>query len=222
VCPSALFSTLLKSMSHTVVRFGGSSVNAAQSVHKLDLRNSHIYQSHFSNFNFFFEAGSNLPTSAKSKAVVMDRDTLMTEAVTEEKNASLFSPLNMDLKVELDALVQVLHRLPTSSQDMAALQAYAADLDHADKSQVLDSIARLMLRPDLTLYIVKTFRPLAIDLVARWLTPRFLDFLVSPDNFHTVYRIETMAKAFSIILPIVPQTKRYVTWARMCTVSTQC
>ncbi|KAM3579719.1 AAA ATPase midasin [Umbelopsis sp. WA50703] len=137
----------------------------------------------------------------------MDRDTLMTEAVTEEKNASLFSPLNMDLKVELDALVQVLHRLPTSSQDMAALQAYAADLDHADKSQVLDSIARLMLRPDLTLYIVKTFRPLAIDLVARWLTPRFLDFLVSPDNFHTVYRIETMAKAFSVILPIVPQTK---------------
>jgi hypothetical protein len=138
----------------------------------------------------------------------MDSDIVMTEAVAAEQKVSLFSPLAMDLKVAVDALATALERSPHTPQDMTILRSFVADPENADKSQLLDCVSRLMLRQDLTLLIVKTFRPLAVDLVARWLTPRFLDFLISNDNIHIVYRIESTAKAFSVILPIAPQTKR--------------
>ncbi|KAI9276342.1 P-loop containing nucleoside triphosphate hydrolase protein [Umbelopsis sp. AD052] len=137
----------------------------------------------------------------------MDSDIVMTEAVAAEQKVSLFSPLTMDLKVAVEALIIVLERLSDSPDDMTILRAFVADPDNANKSNLLDCVSRLMLRQDLTMFIIRTFRPLAVDLVARWLTPRFLDFLVSNDSIHIVYRIESTAKAFSLILPIAPQTK---------------
>ncbi|KAH8552550.1 P-loop containing nucleoside triphosphate hydrolase protein [Umbelopsis sp. PMI_123] len=131
----------------------------------------------------------------------------MTEAVTAERKISLFSPLNMDLKAAVGELIIVLERLPNTLDELPVLRALVADPENANKSHLLDCVARLMLRQDLTMFIIKTFRPLAVDLVARWLTPRFLDFLVSDDSTHIVYRIESTAKAFSLILPIAPQTK---------------
>lgn len=138
----------------------------------------------------------------------MDSDILMTEAVAAEQKVSLFSPLTMDLKAAVDALATALDRSPHATQDMTILRSFVADPENVNKAQLLDCVSRLMLRHDLTLFIVQTFRPLAVDLVARWLTPRFLDFFISNDNIHIVYRIESTAKAFSVILPIAPQTKR--------------
>jgi hypothetical protein len=140
---------------------------------------------------------------------VMDSDIVMTEAVAAEHTVSLFSPLTMDLKVAVEALIIVLERLSDAPDDMAILRAFVDDPENTNKSHLLDCVSRLMLRQDLTMFIIRTFRPLAVDLVARWLTPRFLDFLVSNDSIHIVYRIESTAKAFSLILPIAPQTKRY-------------
>jgi len=137
----------------------------------------------------------------------MDSDILMTEAVAAEQKVSLFSPLTMDLKAAVDALATALDRSPHATQDMTILRSFVADPENVNKAQLLDCVSRLMLRHDLTLFIVQTFRPLAVDLVARWLAPRFLDFLISNDNIHIVYRIESTAKAFSVILPIAPQTK---------------
>jgi hypothetical protein len=164
----------------------------------------------FLDLNFFFVCPSSKKSFRSNQQAyrVMDSDTLMTEAVIPERNCRIFTPLSMDMKAAAESLTTVLDRLPNASQDIELLHGFVENPENVDKSQILDCVARLMLRHELTLYIVKTFRPVVIDLVARWLTPRFLDFLMSTDNFNIVHKIESVAKAFSVILPIVPQTKR--------------
>ncbi|CAG8438258.1 2742_t:CDS:10 [Acaulospora morrowiae] len=67
--------------------------------------------------------------------------------------------------------------------------------------KILNVISELLLHPPLTLPISELFRPVLIDLTSRWLYP--------DDAYHTnnsaVFRVESVALAFSQLLPLAPQ-----------------
>jgi hypothetical protein len=95
-----------------------------------------------------------------------------------------FNPLDFDLK--------------------GAIGQLEIDANNSQGSELLDLVSRSMLDPNLTLRVVRACRPIVIDLVARWTLPGFTSFLDQHVN-----KTELVAKAFSLMLPVVPQVKRY-------------
>lgn len=127
----------------------------------------------------------------------------------EVKDYSTFNPLAFDLEKAVNQLSTLVGGSTFAGVDLQLLQSPTTA---SSRSELLDIISKAMLRPDWTTSIVRLFRPVVIDLVARWTLPGFTTFLdsapASPNASRTVYKIELVAKAFSSVLPIVPQVKR--------------
>jgi hypothetical protein len=73
-------------------------------------------------------------------------------------------------------------------------------------TKVLDCISDLLLDPSLTLIIANLFRPILIDLVSRWLLSNDDDTMEV--DYNVVSKVESVASAFSLLLPIKPQLLR--------------
>lgn len=135
--------------------------------------------------------------------------------------ASIHDPLCMCLSTATARLLEFLDTLqghsqllhPTQRTLLAALATADAPLAHADTARALNTIAHLLKHDLLSIKIVELYRPLVLDLVARWLAA---DAASSPLIGHTPDHpskaaqldLESMARAFALILPIVPQVKR--------------
>lgn len=138
----------------------------------------------------------------------MESDTKMT-TVTESVDFDTFNPLSFDL---LKAVSQLSTLIGGSTFESVDLDILHEPTKATSNSQLLDIVSKAMLKPEWTISIIRLFRPIVIDLVARWTLPGFTAFLdfasASPNASKTVYKIELVAKAISIVLPIVPQVKR--------------
>lgn len=138
------------------------------------------------------------------------------------KDNPLFDPTAIDIVTAVNHLLSViddLHQKPpagyippfVSQHYYRQLRAFAAPVDPQDPrdtSNLLNCLSRLLLVPLLTKHVVQAFRPIVIDLAARWLVngnPNEMDVEGSSNIFE---KVEGVARAFSIMLPIVPQIKR--------------
>ncbi|KAG0168625.1 AAA ATPase midasin [Apophysomyces sp. BC1034] len=143
---------------------------------------------------------------------MIDEDTPMT-TITEPSKHQLYNPLAIDLKAAVHKLQSTcLQDSPAfANVDTQLFHAFATNPDSVPRSKLLDTVSQCMLNPKWTLQIVDLFRPIAIDLIARWATPGFTAFLEaipsSPSTSSAVNRIELVAKAFGLVLPLVPQVK---------------
>jgi midasin len=130
--------------------------------------------------------------------------------VNEITAHTTFNPLAFDLLKAVSQLSTLIGGSTFGSVDLGIL--HDPTTTTASRSQLLDTVSKAMLKPEWTLSVIRLFRPIAIDLVARWTLPGFTNFLdsapASPNASKTVYKIELVAKAISIVLPIVPQVKR--------------
>lgn len=128
---------------------------------------------------------------------------------TENVEFDTFNPLSFDL---LKAVSQLSTLIGGSTFESVDLEILHEPTKATSNSQILDTVAKAMLKPEWTISVIRLFRPIVIDLVARWTLPGFTTFLdfasASPNASKTVYKIELVAKAISIVLPIVPQVKR--------------
>lgn len=140
---------------------------------------------------------------------MIDSDIIMTTA-TEVTESNVFNPLAFDL---INAVSQLSTLIGSSTFGSVDLELLHGATTSTPKTQLLDTVSKAMLKPEWTLSVVRLFRPIVIDLVARWTLPGFTNFLdsapASPNANRTVYKIELVAKAISVVLPIVPQVKRY-------------
>lgn len=130
---------------------------------------------------------------------------------TEVTESNVFNPLAFDL---INAVSQLSTLIGSSTFGSVDLELLHGATTSTPKTQLLDIVSIAMLKPEWTLSVVRLFRPIVIDLVARWTLPGFTNFLdsapASPNANRTVYKIELVAKAISVVLPIVPQVKRYL------------
>lgn len=140
---------------------------------------------------------------------MVDLDTTMTP-VTEIAAHTIFNPLAFDLLKAVSQMSTLVGGSTFGSIDLDIL--HNTKTTTASRSQLLDTVSKAMLKPEWTLSVIRLFRPIVIDLVARWTLPGFTNFLDSAPASHnaskTVYKIELVAKAISVVLPIVPQVKR--------------
>lgn len=139
---------------------------------------------------------------------MIDSDMPLT-TIAEVKDYSTFNPLAFDLMKAVNQLSTLVEGSTFANVDLQLLQSPNTA---SSRSELLNIISKAMLRPEWTTSIVRLFRPIVIDLVARWTLPGFTTFLdsapASPNASRTVYKNELVAKAFSNVLPIVPQVKR--------------
>ncbi|KAK3821372.1 MAG: P-loop containing nucleoside triphosphate hydrolase protein [Benniella sp.] len=104
-----------------------------------------------------------------------------------------------------------------SSAQRQVLKAFAdasQTLSHAKTTQALNLISQLLKNEHLSIKIVEIYRPLVLDLVARWLVPEYAALSPLGDqecasNKSLPQDLEDMARAFALILPIVPQVKSF-------------
>ncbi|KAI9498450.1 P-loop containing nucleoside triphosphate hydrolase protein [Zychaea mexicana] len=121
----------------------------------------------------------------------------------------LYNPLAFDLPGAIRQLLQVMSSTTTATArndnnttiDARLLERYVDNPTLVPGSQVLDTLSVCLLHSAYTRSMISLFRPIVLDLVARWATPAFLR------EPNVVNRIERVAKAFSIVLPAVPQVK---------------
>ncbi|KAI8972107.1 hypothetical protein BDB01DRAFT_854805 [Pilobolus umbonatus] len=118
-----------------------------------------------------------------------------------EHEHSVYDPLSFDLMTAVQLLSEQLTASDLPGIDLTSLHSTTSN------TQLLNTISQCMLHPSWTLTTIHLFRPLAIDLIARWTLPGFTTFLDATSQSSTVYKIELVAKAFSLVLPIVPQVK---------------
>lgn len=135
----------------------------------------------------------------------------MAEANTSEAHSTmsdLYNPLAIDLQTTIQQFqatcVSRDSPLPAAI-DLSLLQQYLNQPDSVQQSKVLDQLSQCLCYPPWTRPMVSLFRPIIIDLVARWTMP---GFTTSLETTSTVHKIELVAKAFSVLLPVVPQVKR--------------
>ncbi|KAI9262309.1 P-loop containing nucleoside triphosphate hydrolase protein [Phascolomyces articulosus] len=129
----------------------------------------------------------------------------MTPAQPDHNN-DLYNPLAFDLPTAVRQLLPTIHNnTPNNNTNTAInislLEQYVNDPTSVPGSHVLDTLSICLFHSSFTRSMISLFRPIVLDLVARWATPAFLQ------EPNAVHRIEWVAKAFSIVLPIVPQVK---------------
>ncbi|KAI8971571.1 P-loop containing nucleoside triphosphate hydrolase protein [Mycotypha africana] len=136
-----------------------------------------------------------------------DTDIVMTTAVSYS-DFSTYNPLSFDFAGAVNQLSVVIKGSIFASLDLSVIHDPSLA---SSKTVLLETISKAMLNPEWTNCIIDLFRPIVIDLVARWTLPGFTDFIdanpASPNSNKTVYKIELVAKAFSTVLPTVPQVK---------------
>ncbi|KAF9586477.1 AAA ATPase midasin [Lunasporangiospora selenospora] len=142
--------------------------------------------------------------------------------------SSVHDPLSMDLSYATTSLLEPLdtHNVAgtvLSPEQIRALSTFADPdtiLSAAETTQALNIISHLLKDERLSVKIVELFRPLVLDLVARWLVS---DLVSSPliDQAATLkgngmdqtkrsrQDLESMARALAAILPIVPQVTSF-------------
>lgn len=148
-------------------------------------------------------------------------------------SSTIHDPLSMDLSAATTDLLEFLDTqtyIKLSDKILSPLQRHAltvfADgtkaLTRQETGQVLNILSNLLKNEHLTCKVVQLFRPILLDLVARWLvsdpassplldqTQQMSDNSSLADhNRSSQQDLESMARAFALILPIVPQVKRY-------------
>ncbi|KAI7907509.1 P-loop containing nucleoside triphosphate hydrolase protein [Cokeromyces recurvatus] len=138
---------------------------------------------------------------------MVNSDISVTEA-NQDAIDKTFNPLNFDFMKAVSQLSTLIDRSTFGNESFDVL--HTPNLA-TSKSQLLDAVSKAMLNPKWTLSTISLFRPIVIDLVARWTLPGFADFLdhasTLTNTSKTVYKIELIAKAFSVTLPIMPQVK---------------
>ncbi|KAG0022720.1 AAA ATPase midasin [Entomortierella chlamydospora] len=151
--------------------------------------------------------------------------------------SSIHDPLSMDLSSATTDLLEFLDTQThvslsegiLSSAQRQALTAFAADgssgsLTRGETSMALNIISHLLKNQHFSIKIVELYRPLVLDLVARWLAADSISTpstssssspLIGsnlPDMNHnksSKQDLESMARAFALILPIIPQIKSF-------------
>ncbi|KAL1916197.1 uncharacterized protein VTP21DRAFT_5814 [Calcarisporiella thermophila] len=138
---------------------------------------------------------------------------------------TFFDPSHFDLVAATHSLRKVLNSIPTNDKqkynllrNIDALLVFSRNhvsaLSVEEARTLLAGLSGLLLEPCLTTYMVRIFRPILVDLVARWLLIPDASHcrLVKGEggenlmeDIHT--RIERIAAAFSVILPLAPQIK---------------
>ncbi|KAF9929042.1 AAA ATPase midasin, partial [Modicella reniformis] len=118
---------------------------------------------------------------------------------------------------------------PTQRHALEVFAHVSRPISHVDTNQALNIISQLLKNEHLSMKIVELYRPLVLDLVARWLVPgpgsgsassslsplihQDGDFISSSGNSSSSRSLpqdlEDMARAFALILPIVPQVKSF-------------
>ncbi|KAI8073967.1 hypothetical protein BC940DRAFT_267177 [Gongronella butleri] len=150
-----------------------------------------------------------------------DQDVAMGDPPSNHTHTAVYAPLAFDLGAAVRDLTTWTPDESTrtdpvlASIDTTILQTFLISPDQVRTSDVLDTLAKLLLHAPWTLRVVGLCRPIAIDLVARVATPGFLDFLREPHATpaHTtlaVYKIELVAKTFALTLPVLPQIQNLV------------
>ncbi|KAG0341494.1 AAA ATPase midasin [Podila horticola] len=128
---------------------------------------------------------------------------------------TLHDPLSMDLSHATTELLDFLDTLPTVGSRLPQAQRHAltvfADgavaLSTAETNHALNIIATLLKNEHSSIKIVELYRPLVLDLVARWLAADSLSMMDTDSN--ALQDLESMARAFALILPIVPQATSF-------------
>ncbi|KAI7849614.1 P-loop containing nucleoside triphosphate hydrolase protein [Circinella umbellata] len=118
-------------------------------------------------------------------------------------NDLLYNPLAFDLKSAIRQFLPTLlasHDI-TTTINVSLLERYVNNPTTVPRSHVLNTLSICLFHSTYTRTMISLFRPIVLDLVARWATPAFIQ------EPNAVNRIEWVAKAFSIVLPIVPQVK---------------
>ena len=142
--------------------------------------------------------------------------------------STIHNPLSMDLSsavadllgfLDTQTHVGLTERTLSSAQRqvLAVFADGAVPLGRAETAKALNIISHLLKNEHFSIKIVELFRPLVLDLVARWLaadsasSPLLGQTSNLPDanhNKNSQQDLESMARAFALILPIVPQVKR--------------
>lgn len=140
--------------------------------------------------------------------------------------STIHNPLRMDLSSAttdllefLDTQTQVRPSEATLSHSQRQTLVSFADSTNSSSrestTEALNIISQLLKNEHFSIKVVELFRPIVVDLVARWLTtdassPRLGNSSGADLNRNAQGDLESMARAFALILPIVPQTTRYV------------
>ncbi|ORY03799.1 P-loop containing nucleoside triphosphate hydrolase protein, partial [Basidiobolus meristosporus CBS 931.73] len=126
-----------------------------------------------------------------------------------------FDPLRFDLSAAISSLVEHITQLESTAslqlltnRQRHVLDKYRPHQDDIKKGELLDTLAQLLVRPELTLIIAHLFRPLLIDLSARWNRSEILSSYpqISTD-FSNFTQVEVVAMAYAKLLNIAPQLK---------------
>ncbi|KAF9437661.1 AAA ATPase midasin [Entomortierella beljakovae] len=151
--------------------------------------------------------------------------------------STIHDPLNMDLSSATTDLLEFLDTQthispnegilsPTQRQVLSdfAEDSNARTFTRGETSTALNIISQLLKNQRFTMKIIELYRPLILDLVSRWLTS---DSISSPSNsssssplvghnksdtdhsISTKQDLESMARTFALILPIIPQVKSF-------------
>ncbi|KAK3846925.1 MAG: hypothetical protein J3R72DRAFT_519841 [Linnemannia gamsii] len=144
-------------------------------------------------------------------------------------SSSIHDPLGMDLSTATTDLLEFLDTqtyIHLTDRILSPIQRHAltvfADgtktLTRQETGQVLNIISNLLKNEHFACKVVQLFRPIVLDLVARWLvsdpaSSPLLDQTQTPDladhNRNSQQDLESMARAFALVLPIVPQVKSF-------------
>ncbi|KAG0376096.1 AAA ATPase midasin, partial [Mortierella sp. AD032] len=144
-------------------------------------------------------------------------------------SSSIHDPLGMDLSTATTDLLEFLDTqtyIHLTDRILSPIQRHAltvfADgtktLTRQETGQVLNIISNLLKNEHFACKVVQLFRPIVLDLVARWLvsdpaSSPLLDQTQAPDladhNRNSQQDLESMARAFALVLPIVPQVKSF-------------
>ncbi|KAF9140977.1 AAA ATPase midasin [Mortierella sp. GBA39] len=148
-------------------------------------------------------------------------------------SSTIHDPLSMDLSAATTDLLEFLDTqtyIKLTDKILSPLQRHAltvfADgtkvLTRQETGQVLNILSNLLKNEHLACKVVQLFRPILLDLVARWLVsdPASSPLLdqtqqmsdnnsLADHNRNSQQDLESMARAFALILPIVPQVKSF-------------
>ncbi|GES99488.1 midasin [Rhizophagus clarus] len=135
---------------------------------------------------------------------------------TEEKHTiheiGLYDPLGINMKIACQNLLSKIEQINQQNSSVISkgqIEILNSYIINDNKNEIkntqklLDCISDLLLIPSLTLNIANLFRPILIDLVSRWLLSNNNDTMEV--DYDVMSKVENVAYAFSLLLPIKPQ-----------------
>ncbi|KAG0206795.1 AAA ATPase midasin [Mortierella sp. GBA30] len=138
--------------------------------------------------------------------------------------STIHDPLNMCLSTATTDLLEFLdtHHIrdqiitPAQHSVLTAFSDNTTPLSRSETTRALNIISHLLKNEHVSIKIAELYRPLVLDLVARWLaadstsSPLIGHSDQDPNHSRNAQQdMESMSKAFALILPIVPQVKSF-------------